>query len=84
MAVKLAATSYAVGNQLTWRIGSQSGIDSPARFHRRSNEASMCAAKWPRIQHSWMQCAPITPSPAASADSNAIARSRSDRARNGR
>src|SRR6478736_6145238 len=44
----------------------------------------MFAAKSPRIQRSWMQCAPATPSPAASARSNSAARSRSDRIRNGR
>src|SRR6187549_1378322 len=65
-------------------MGSHSGTDTPARFHNKSRAVSMCAAKSPRIQRSWMQCAPMSPSPAASARSNSIARSRSDRVRSGR
>src|SRR6185436_453629 len=64
-------------------MGSQSGIDAPARFHSRSSAVSICAGMWPRIQSSWMQCAPATPSPSASERSKAVARSRSDCARSG-
>src|SRR5262245_49003263 len=65
-------------------MGSQWGIDAPARLHNWSSAFSMFAANSPRIQRSWMQWAPATPSLSASARSNDADNSLSVVVRSGR